>query len=198
MFTPDSLRGQIGIRFAMKVMNWQSSDTILGAGAYPDLDASKLLRAHKGVGILLGADDALAESGGQIVRTDLMDLPTLQKICEHGRELRIKAGTLSGVAAGGEYITEHAAPRLLDDVLAAFTGTETRLWSESIVSRLAAANPDAYHGWTPTDLANALKPYSVSTGQVWAQTPEGKGANRRGVTRDAILDARAKSLDRPK
>src|SRR5262249_39621575 len=59
---PDSLRGQVGIRFAMKVMNWQSSDTILGAGAYPDLDASKLLRAHKGVGILLGSDDTLAQS----------------------------------------------------------------------------------------------------------------------------------------
>jgi hypothetical protein len=43
---PDSLRGHVGIRLAMKVMNWQSSDTILGAGAYPDLDASKLLRTQ--------------------------------------------------------------------------------------------------------------------------------------------------------
>jgi len=125
---PDSLRGQLRIRFAMKVMNWQSSDTILGAGAYPDLDASKLLRAHKGVGILLGSDDgALAEAGGQIIRTDLMDLPTLQRICERGRELRIKAGTLSGVADGGEYITEHAAPH--DMTRTDFTWTTRRaLW----------------------------------------------------------------------
>jgi DNA segregation ATPase FtsK/SpoIIIE, S-DNA-T family len=196
---PDSLRGQIGIRFAMKVMNWQSSDTILGAGAYPDLDASKLLRAHKGVGILLGADDPMfGESGGQIIRTDLMDLPTLQKICERGRELRIKTGTLSGVAAGGEYITERAAPRLLDDVLAAFTDAETRLWSETIVARLAEARPDAYDGWTPTDLANALKPYGVSAGQVWGQTSDGKKANRRGLTRDAIVDALARSVNGPK
>jgi S-DNA-T family DNA segregation ATPase FtsK/SpoIIIE len=195
---PDSLRGQLGIRFAMKVMNWQSSDTILGAGAYPDLDASKLLRAHKGVGILLGSDDgALAESGGQIIRTDLMDLPTLQKICERGRELRITAGTLSGVADGGSYIIEHPAPRLLDDVLAVFIGDEARLWSETVIVRLAEANPDAYDGWTPTDLAICLKPYGVITGQVWGQTPEGQGANRRGITRDAVLDALAHTLDRP-
>ncbi|HYZ37685.1 MAG TPA: cell division protein FtsK [Pseudonocardiaceae bacterium] len=195
---PDSLRGQLGIRFAMKVMNWQSSDTILGAGAYPDLDASKLLRAHKGVGILLGCDDgALAESGGQIIRTDLMDLPTLQKICERGRNLRIAAGTLSGVADGGEYIVEHPAPRLLDDVLAVFTGDEARLWSETVIARLAEANPDAYDGWTPTDLATCLKPYGVITGQVWGQTPDGQGANRRGITRDAVLEALAHALDRP-
>jgi S-DNA-T family DNA segregation ATPase FtsK/SpoIIIE len=195
---PDSLRGQLGIRFAMKVMNWQSSDTILGAGAYPDLDASKLLRAHKGVGILLGSDDgALAEAGGQIIRTDLMDLPTLQKICERGRELRIKAGTLSGVADGGEYITEHAAPRLLDDVQAVFAGDEARLWSETVVARLAEVHPDAYGGWTPTDLANCLKLYGVTTGQVWGQTPEGVGANRRGITREAVLEALSQALDRP-
>jgi S-DNA-T family DNA segregation ATPase FtsK/SpoIIIE len=195
---PDSLRGQLGIRFAMKVMNWQSSDTILGAGAYPDLDASKLLRAHKGVGLLLGSDDGvLAESGGQIIRTDLMDLPTLQKICERGRELRITAGTLSGVADGGEYIVEHPAPRLLDDVLAVFTGDEARLWSETVIVRLAEDNPDAYDGWTPTDLATCLKPYGVITGQVWGQTPEGQGANRRGITRDAVLEALAHTLDRP-
>jgi len=195
---PDSLRGQLGIRFAMKVMNWQSSDTILGAGAYPDLDASKLLRAHKGVGILLGADDgALAESGGQIIRTDLMDLPTLHTICERGRELRIKAGTLSGVADGGAYLVEHAAPRLLDDVLAVFIGDEARLWSETVIARLAETNPDAYDGWTPTDLATCLKPYGITTGQVWGQTPEGQGANRRGITRDAVLEALAQALDRP-
>jgi DNA segregation ATPase FtsK/SpoIIIE, S-DNA-T family len=146
---PDSLRGQLGIRFAMKVMNWQSSDTILGAGAYPTWTHPNYC-AHKGVGILLGADDsALAESGGQIIRTDLMDLSTLHTICERGRELRIKAGTLSGVADGGAYIVEHAAPRLLDDVLAVFTGDEARLWSETVITRLAEANPDAYDGWTP-------------------------------------------------
>jgi S-DNA-T family DNA segregation ATPase FtsK/SpoIIIE len=65
-------------------MNYQSSDAVLGAGAYSDgLDVSKLLRKHKGVEILLGADGGeLAEEGGQIVRTYLMDGPALTEIVE--------------------------------------------------------------------------------------------------------------------
>jgi S-DNA-T family DNA segregation ATPase FtsK/SpoIIIE len=194
---PEGLRGQVGIRFAMKVMNWQSSDTILGAGAYPELDASKFLRSHKGVGILLGADDnELAEAGGQVVRTYRMDLPSLQTILDRARELRIKAGTLTGVAAGEEPITEQSAPRLLDDVAEVFGAGETRLWSETIVARLAERNPAHYDGWTPTDLANALRPYGISTAQMRGTTPEGEEANRRGVTRDSVVEALAATLDR--
>ncbi|HEY4003576.1 MAG TPA: cell division protein FtsK, partial [Pseudonocardia sp.] len=88
-------------------------------------------------------------------------------------------------------------PRLLDDVLAVFTGDDARLWSETVIARLAEANPHAYDGWTSTDLATCLKPYGITTGQVWGQTPEGQGANRRGITRDAVLDALAQTLDRP-
>jgi S-DNA-T family DNA segregation ATPase FtsK/SpoIIIE len=196
---PEGLRGQIGTRFALKVMNWQSSETILGAGTKADgLDASKLLRAHKGVGILLGADDGdLAEAGGQVVRTHLMDLPTLQRICERGRELRIQAGTLTGVAAGEEPIAETPAPKFLDQVLDVFGAGESRLWSETIVARLAERDPDRFDGWSPTDLANALRPYGVATSQVWGQTPEGESANRRGVTREAVLEALGRSIDTP-
>jgi DNA segregation ATPase FtsK/SpoIIIE, S-DNA-T family len=99
---PDDLRGQIGTRFTLKVMTWQASETILGAGSYrAGLDASRFLRAHKGVGILLGADDSeLAEHGGQAVRTHLLDLAGLETICTRGRVLREQTGTLTGMAAG--------------------------------------------------------------------------------------------------
>lgn len=196
---PEGLRGQIGTRLALKVMNWQSSETILGAGSYPALDASKLLRSHKGVGILLGADDGeAAEADARIVRTHLMDLPTLQQIVDRGRELRTKAGTLSGVAAGEEAIPENVTPRLLEDVAAVFSAGETKLWSETIVARLAEADPNAYHGWSPTDLASALRPYGIGTHQVWAQSEDGSSANRRGIARDAVLDALAASIDASK
>ncbi|MGI8333684.1 hypothetical protein ACRYCC_27355 [Actinomadura scrupuli] len=96
-------------------MNYQFSDAVLGAGAYSDgLDASKLQRRHKGVGILLGADDGeLAEEGGQVERTYLMDGPALTGIVERARELRIAAGTLTGTAAGEEVITEKPVTNLL-------------------------------------------------------------------------------------
>lgn len=96
---------------------------------------------------------------------------------------------------GGGYIVEHPAPRLLDDVLAVFAEDEARLWSETVIARLAEANPDAYDGWTPTDLVTSLKPYGVTTGQVWGQTTEGQGANRRGISREAILEAVGPSGD---
>src|SRR5439155_26398896 len=45
---PEDLRGQIGTRFALKVMNWQSSDTILGAGASAaGLNSATLPQQHK-------------------------------------------------------------------------------------------------------------------------------------------------------
>jgi S-DNA-T family DNA segregation ATPase FtsK/SpoIIIE len=84
----------------------------------------------------------------------------------------------------------------LDDVAEVFAAGETRLWSETIVARLAERNPAAYDGWTPTDLANALRPYGVTTDQVWGHTADGTGANRRGAAREAVMDALAATLDR--
>lgn len=38
-------------------------------------------------------------------------------------------------------------------------------------------------------LTAALRPYGVRTDQVWGRTEDGKGANRRGITRDDITKA---------
>jgi S-DNA-T family DNA segregation ATPase FtsK/SpoIIIE len=188
---PEGLRGQIGTRFALRVMNWQASETILGAGTYAGgLDASKFLRSHLGVGILVGADDNQATGGEAItVRTHLLDLATLRQITRRGRELREKAGTLTGMAAGETVIPETPQRRLLDDVLDVFEPGEDRAWSETLCARLAGRWPEVYDGWDPTTLANVLRPFGVETGQVWGRTPDGTGANRRGVARQALLDA---------
>ena len=196
---PDDLRGQIGTRFALKVMTWQASDTILGAGtARAGLDASRFLRAHKGVGILLGADDGeLAEQGGQAVRTYLLDLATLEALCARGRALREQAGTLTGMAAGEQQITERPAVDVLDAVAAVFLPGEDRLWSDVIIARLAATDPGTYDGWTPHALAAALRPYGAEPAQFWGTTEDGRRANRRGYHRDTITNAQAARLDRP-
>jgi S-DNA-T family DNA segregation ATPase FtsK/SpoIIIE len=195
---PEALRGQLGTRFALRVMNWQGSETILGAGTYPELDASKLLNSHKGVGILLGADDGeLAEAGGQTVRTHLLDLEALQKIVERGRELRVKAGTLTGVAAGEDLIKETPARAFLDDVAAVFGPGEAKLWSEAIASRLAERWPAAYDGWSATDLGTRLGRHGIRTIQVWGQTPEGENANRKGIALEAVMEALAAGGEAP-
>jgi S-DNA-T family DNA segregation ATPase FtsK/SpoIIIE len=197
---PEGLRGQMGTRFALRVMNWQASETILGAGTYTSgLDASKFLRTHLGVGILVGADDNQATGGDALtVRSHVMDLPTLRKVCQRARELRVKAGTLDGMAAGEQVLPETPRRRLLDDLLDVFEPGETKAWSETLCARLADRWPDQYDGWQATTLANTLGTFGMETAQLWGTTPTGEGANRRGVTRQQLLDAIAeRALDQP-
>ena len=70
-----------------------------------------------------------------------------------------------------------------------FEPGEDRVWSETLCARLAGEWPDVYDGWDPTALANALRAFGVDTAQVWGRTQAGEGANRRGVARQAVLDA---------
>jgi hypothetical protein len=63
------------------------------------------------------------------------------------------------------------------------------VWSETLCARLAGQWPDVDDGWDPTALANALRAFGVDTAQVWGRTDAGEGANRRGVARQAVLDA---------
>ncbi len=106
---PDKLRGQLGTRFALKVMTYQASETILGAGTYKaGMDASKLLKSHRGVGLLLGADGETDLDAGEAltVRTHLLHIKTIRAACHRGRALRELAGTLTGDAVGERQIRE--------------------------------------------------------------------------------------------
>ncbi|GAB2865313.1 cell division protein FtsK [Lentzea nigeriaca] len=120
---PDGLRGQLGTRFALKVMTYQASETILGAGTYKaGMDASRLLTSHKGVGLLLGADGETELDAGTatIVRTHLLHIREIRQACERGRALREQAGTLTGDAAGQRELSEmdaNMAARLADEVV---------------------------------------------------------------------------------
>lgn len=73
---------------------------------------------------------------------------------------------------------------------------EPKLWSETVVARLADLRPEVYGPWGELEgrakadqLATALKPYGIATGQVWGTTEGGKGANRRGVERVDLVKA---------
>jgi S-DNA-T family DNA segregation ATPase FtsK/SpoIIIE len=182
---PPIFRDQHQARFCLRVTAWQVSDVILGAGAYSEgLDASRLLPSHKGVGIVRG----LADTGG-IVRTHLADGADAEVILTRARALREQAGTLTGLAAGEQPDTT-AAVSILDDVLAVIPAAEAKVWSETVVARLAELRPSTYGGWAAEQLAAALKPHGITTGQVWGTDPaSGKGANRRGVTREQIAAA---------
>ncbi|GIG85106.1 P-loop NTPase family protein [Plantactinospora endophytica] len=190
---PTDLRDNIGTRFALKTMTWQSSEAVLGAGSYPaGYDSSRFQRAHKGVGILLGADDSGAVEEAVTVRTNFAKTAHVETVVARALALRQKAGTLTGHAIGqAPEQTTSAGDILLDDILTVVSATEPKVWSETVVARLAELRPDVYGGWEPAQLAAALKPHRIPVGrQVWGTDPTtGKGANRKGIHRDDITNA---------
>ncbi|CUU55388.1 DNA segregation ATPase FtsK/SpoIIIE, S-DNA-T family [Parafrankia irregularis] len=183
---PTGVSSSVSVRFCLRVMGQVENDMILGTSMYKNgVRATTLRPTDKGIGYLVGAtDDPL------IVRAAYIDTPTAEKVADRARAARIQAGTLAGIAAGETppEPTERTST-ILDDVLAVLPASETKVWSETIVARLAELRPDAYTGWGAEQLTVALKPYGISPGQVWGTAPGGKGANRRGIERQQIVSA---------
>ncbi|NUK08658.1 cell division protein FtsK [Streptomyces lunaelactis] len=187
---PSELRDQHQARFALRVGAYQVSDTILGAGSYSEgLDASKLLKSHKGVGLLKGMSD---DSG--IVRTYLANGQDAERVLTRAAALREAEGTLSGDAAGEAPAPEVSAT-ILDDVAAVLGKGEAKVWSETIVDRLADLRPDAYGPWAELEpkpkaeaLGSALKPFGIATDQI-SRRIDGRQVNKRGIKRDDLATA---------
>ncbi|MCP2331168.1 FtsK/SpoIIIE domain-containing protein [Actinoalloteichus caeruleus] len=100
---PSGLRAVLGSRFALRVMDWRDSNMVLGEQMNTrGYDSSRLLAAHKGVGIL--RPDGEISQGGEVlaltVRTYYLPNEDWRTICARGRQLRGHAGRLTGYAAG--------------------------------------------------------------------------------------------------
>ncbi|WBB81288.1 FtsK/SpoIIIE domain-containing protein [Micromonospora sp. WMMD882] len=183
---PTGVSANVGTRFCLRVMGQLENDMVLGTSAYKNgVRATMFTRKDKGVGYLVGAaDDA------QIVRTFYVDGPTAERITDRARALREQAGTLTGHAAGQETVTPAARrDTLLDDILTVVPAGEAKVWTEILTERLADLRPDVYGDLTRDQLTAALKPYGITTGQVWGTDPTtGRGANRRGIDRTHVAD----------
>ncbi|MGW4462188.1 FtsK/SpoIIIE domain-containing protein [Micromonospora sp. NPDC004704] len=185
---PTGVSANVGTRFCLRVMGQMENDMVLGTSAYKNgIRATMFTRRDKGVGYLVGAaDDA------QITRTFYVDGPAAERVCQRGRAMREAAGTLTGHAAGQATASPAAARRdtLLDDILTVVPVGEPKVWAETLTERLAELRPDVYGDFTRDQLTAALKPWGITTGQVWGTDPAtGKGANRRGIERAHITDA---------
>jgi S-DNA-T family DNA segregation ATPase FtsK/SpoIIIE len=182
---PPGVSANAGIRFCLRVMGQLENDMVLGTSSYKNgIRASTFGAKDKGIGYLVGAAD-----DPQIVRTYYIDGPAAEKAIGRARDLREKAGTLSGHALGDDLLAEEAArASILADVLAVFGPGEDRLWSDTIVAKLSEYSPDTYRNFTPTALAAALKPYGITPKQV-PMREDGQERNRRGYHRDTVADA---------
>ncbi|MDQ2582604.1 FtsK/SpoIIIE domain-containing protein [Saccharothrix yanglingensis] len=190
---PTQISDNAVLRFCLKVTGQMANDMVLGTSSYRNGErATQFSFSDKGIGLLKGVTDDTTTVKGVYI-----DGPGAETIAGRARAVRSAAGLLSGYAAGLDVeVDEVAADTLLPDVLTAM-GAADKAWSESIVDRLAELRPAVYGPWAEQDgkdkakhLAAALKPYGVSTVQVWGTDPgTGKGANRRGVERAHITNA---------
>ncbi|GAA3961949.1 FtsK/SpoIIIE domain-containing protein [Actinomadura viridis] len=182
---PTGVSANVGIRYCLRVMGQVENDMVLGTSAYRNgIRATTFTRRDLGIGYLVGeADDP------QITRSFYIDGPTSDRIADRARALRKAAGALAGHAAGEEVTPSESEISVLEDVVAVIGADEDKIWSETILRRLAELRPSLYGPWTPAQLADALKPYGITTQQVWGQHETGKGANRRGIVREHVVNA---------
>ncbi|MEV7340495.1 cell division protein FtsK [Streptomyces sp. NPDC093544] len=180
---PTGISANASARFCLKVMGQLENDMVLGTSAYKrGIRATMFSWGDKGIHYFVGEG-----SDARIVGSVYVDAPNAEAIAARARKLREAAGTLSGHALGEEPETDASTSYdLLADILAVIPADEPKVWSETVVSRLAELRTDVYDGWTPEALASALKPHGVSTVQVGRRV-DGKVVNRRGVDRSHIV-----------
>ena len=184
---PPGVSANAVLRFCLKVMGWRENDMVLGDSMHnAGIKATMFSRRDRGIGYLAGEGDDPA-----ITRTFYIDGPTAEAIVTRARAVRERAGTIGGYAAGHQLDTTAVRnDTLLDDIAAVLSDAEPKLWTETLAERLTGLRPDTYPALTKEQLTAALKPYGVTTRQVWGTDPgTGEGANRRGITRPDILKA---------
>ncbi|WP_432980449.1 cell division protein FtsK [Dactylosporangium sp. CA-233914] len=184
---PTGISGNAVLRFCLKVMGQMENDMVLGTSAYRNgIRATMFSRRDLGIGYLAGESDE-----PQITRTYYVDVPAAEAVVTRARAAREKAGTLTGHALGDQFAPAAVASiSLLDDIAAVLPASEAKVWCETVAARLAELRPDVYGGWDGERVTVALKPFKVKVSQIWGTDPHtGKGANRRGFERAALIAA---------
>ncbi|MGW6261728.1 cell division protein FtsK [Streptomyces sp. NPDC055085] len=179
---PTGISANASARWCLKVMGQTENDMVLGTSAYKrGIRATMFAWGDKGIHYFIGEG-----SDARIVGAVYVDGPAADVIAARARKVREKAGLLSGYALGeAPEVVTGPAYDLLSDVLAVVPAKETKVWSETVVARLAELRPEVYDGWDPEGLAAALKPHGVATIQVGRRV-NGKVVNRRGIDRSHL------------
>ncbi|MEU4405049.1 FtsK/SpoIIIE domain-containing protein [Streptosporangium sp. NPDC023963] len=162
---PGALKGVCSLRWGMRCPDTTASNAVLGQGAAgAGYNCSEIPRSHRGVGILDadGADPVKVRSFFMDdTGTDLVD------VAAAAYELRRAAGTLPA----REMAVVDDDP--IELILSALDGAE-RLHTVDLVEALG-------QGWTPARVAEVLKPYGVTPGNVKIN-----GRNLNGYRREDI------------
>jgi S-DNA-T family DNA segregation ATPase FtsK/SpoIIIE len=177
---PTAITGLIVARFCLMVPDQPANDLVLGTTSYrrgydatvfrPKLDA--------GLGWLKGGEEGIP----QICRTYYLNIPDAEKIAARAREIRERAGVLSGYALG-EYEAAEARD-VLADVLAVF-GADRGLQWEELAERLAERWPGRWADLTAEAISAQCRKLGVPSVDVRAAGTVRKGCRRVGVDKAA-------------
>lgn len=181
---PPGISANAVLRFCLKVMGHTANDMVLGTGAYKaGIRATMFSRSDRGICWMAGEGD-----DPRIVASAFVDAVGAERIVVRARQAREEYGNVTGHAIGKGPEKTNGSD-ILADVLDVIADGEKAVWCERIATRLAAAQPDVYGGWQGENVTAALKPWGIKPGQVWGQTDDGDGANRRGIKRTDITAA---------
>jgi S-DNA-T family DNA segregation ATPase FtsK/SpoIIIE len=177
---PTSITGIVIGRFCMMVPDQPANDVVLGTSSYrrgydatvfrPKLDA--------GLGWLKGSE----EGTPQVCRTFYIDLPTSERIAERARDIRDRAGVLSGYALDEQETTQ--ARDVLADVLAVFGDAPGLHWDE-IADRLAGRWPDRWADVTGEAMSAQCRKLGVPSVPVSRDGKKDRGCRRVAVERES-------------
>lgn len=169
------------LRFCLKVMGWRENNMVLGDGMYAaGYSATTFSRKDLGVAYMVGEGDDPV-----IVRTAYIDAPLAETIADRARAARLKAGMLTGMAAGDEPADEDQST-ILDHLLAVWPGDEAKVWSDDLADMLAADKPALYEGWAARELNAALKPHGIRPKPLNRRI-DGKQNNKPAIVRADLI-----------
>ncbi|MFF3553456.1 cell division protein FtsK [Streptomyces tsukubensis] len=182
---PTGISANAVLRFCLKVMGQPANDMVLGTSMYKSgYRATMFSRSDRGICWMAGEGD-----DPRIVASAFIDAVAAEQIVARARTAREAYGNITGHAIGHGPENTGTGSDILADVLAVMAEDEKAVWCERIAQRLADRHPDTYTGWQGENVTTALKPWGIKPGQVWGQTDDGEGANRRGVKRADITAA---------
>jgi DNA segregation ATPase FtsK/SpoIIIE, S-DNA-T family len=175
---PPAVTGLIIARFCLMVPGQVENDMVLGTSSYKNGYRATSFRpkVDAGLGWLKGSEDGVP----QITRTYYLDLPASERIAARARDMRDRAGVLTGYALGE--MDDIEARDVLADVLAVFGDDAGLHWAE-LADRLANRWPDRWADVTADSVSAQCRGLGVPSVDVRMAGTVLKGCRRVGAER---------------
>ena len=157
-----------------------ANDVVLGTSSYRRGYDSTLFRPKldAGLGWLKGSE----EGAPQICRTFYLDLPATERIAARARDMRERAGVLTGYALGEVEAAE--ARDVLADALAMIGDAPGIHW-DTLAERLAERWPGRYADLSGEAISAQLRQQGVPSVMVSVAGEKARGCRKVAVEREA-------------